>query len=92
MIYSQRLLQNLKKIKNLFGEFKYLGLCHCISSVLENEEDLFFAEYIDYYNSCSALTRLLNKEVLKNTFAIYESKLKLLNNNAEKLNPVFSFV
>ena len=84
-----KVVAKFKKDKESFGEFKYLGLCHCISSVLENEEDLFFAEYIDYYNSCSALTRLLNKEVLKNTFAIYESKLKDLKNNTEKLNQCF---
>ena len=84
-----KVVTKFKKDKESFGEFKYLGLCHCISSVLENEEDLFFGEYIDYYNSCSALTRLLNKEVLKNTFAIYESKLKDLKNNTEKLNQCF---
>ena len=84
-----KVVTKFKKDKESFGEFKYLGMCHCISSVLENEEDLFLAEYIDYYNRCSALTRLLNKEVLKNTFAIYESKLKVLNNNAENLNQCF---
>ena len=84
-----KVVTKFKKDKESFGEFKYLGLCHCINSVLENEEDLFFGEYIDYYNRCSALTRLLNKEVLKNTFAIYESKLKDLKNNTEKLNQCF---
>jgi len=84
-----KVVTKFKKDKESFEEFKYLGLCHCINSVLENEEDLFFGEYIDYYNRCSALTRLLNKEVLKNTFAIYESKLKDLKNNTEKLNQCF---
>ena len=46
-----KVVTKFKKDKESFEEFKYLGLCHCINSVLENEEDLFFAEYIDYYNN-----------------------------------------
>ena len=101
VLYTQIHAQDTKAEKSLFikvvtkfrddtesfNEFKHLGLCHCISNVLE--EDLFLDEYIDYYNSCSALTRLLNKEILKNVFTTYEGKLKTLNNNADKLNLCF---
>jgi len=73
--------------KYFVSNFKELRLKKVIAACYA--EKGFFAEYIDYYNRCSALTRLLNKEVLKNTFAIYESKLKDLKNNTEKFNQCF---
>lgn len=85
-----KVVAKFKKDNNSFKEFKHLGLCHCIDDLLGKDESLFLDEYIDYYNRCSALTRLLNKEVLENTFVIYEDKLKILNDNAEKLNQCFS--
>ena len=72
----EKVKAKFKKDKEPLREFKYLGLCHCISEVLESDNSLFIIQYSSYFNSFSALTRLMKENVLKNTFIEYERRLK----------------
>ena len=72
----EKVKAKFKKDKEPLREFKYLGLCHCISEVLESDNSLFIIQYSSYFNSFSALTRLMKENVLENTFIEYEKRIK----------------
>ena len=72
----EKVKAKFKKDKESLREFKFLGICHCLSSALEPEKSFFSHQHSKRFNSFSALTRLMKENVLENTFIEYEKRIK----------------